>query len=295
MKKLGIVHGSCRDGFCAAWVLHRKFGEAIEIHHAYYGKEPPEVMDRDVIMADFSYPRDVMERIAATARSLVVLDHHKTAEAALDGFAEDMHRTNAPVDVVFDMERSGAGIAWDYFFPGEPRPWLVDYVEDRDLWRHRLPDSTLVNAYIGILAFDFPTWTLASQCTIEDFATAGRNVRAKVQQYVNEASKNLRWVTVLTGTQGGCRVPVVNAPQVDISELLDAILTQSARENMPPCDFAVGWWQRFDGLFQFSLRSRGDFDVSEIAKAFGGGGHRNAAGFQLATLPPWITRAETED
>ncbi len=31
----------------------------------------------------------------------------------------------------------------------------------------------------------------------------------------------------------------------------------------------------------WSLRSRGDFDVSEIAKKFGGGGHKNAAGFTV--------------
>ena len=31
-----------------------------------------------------------------------------------------------------------------------------------------------------------------------------------------------------------------------------------------------------------SLRSVGDYDVSAIAKTFGGGGHRNAAGFEVA-------------
>lgn len=56
---------------------------------------------------------------------------------------------------------------------------------------------------------------------------------------------------------------------------------------------ALGWWQRFDGKFQFSLRSRGDIDVSEIAKKFGGGGHKNAAGFQLKTLPEWVVASPT--
>jgi nanoRNase/pAp phosphatase (c-di-AMP/oligoRNAs hydrolase) len=38
------------------------------------------------------------------------------------------------------------------------------------------------------------------------------------------------------------------------------------------------------------LRSNGDYDVSAIAKAFGGGGHKNAAGFevQVETLLEWI-------
>ncbi len=34
-----------------------------------------------------------------------------------------------------------------------------------------------------------------------------------------------------------------------------------------------------DGDFKFSLRSKGELDVSKIALKYGGGGHRNAAGF----------------
>lgn len=314
MGTLVITHGSCRDGFCAAWIVKRALPDA-EIHYAYYGKEPPDVTDRDVIMVDFSYPRGTLVALRAAANSLVVLDHHRTAAADLaetgtDGIVSmrewsgvvswERHMENAALDqmenahqmirTLFDMERSGAGLAWDFFFAGEPRPMLVDYVEDRDLWRHALPDSHDVNAAIGILPFDFSAWDKAEEAsqrdlraypgggTREDLRTVrmrgvGQTVREKVAQYIAEASKNLRWATV-----AGYRVPVVNAPQVDISELLDAVI----REHNPP--FAVGWWQRFDGLFQYSLRSRGDFDVSEIAKTFGGGGHRNAAGFQSEIL-----------
>lgn len=281
---LVITHGSCRDGFCAAWVVRRKFPDA-EIHFAYYGKEPPDVTDRDVIMVDFSYPREVMSWLAVECRSLVVLDHHKTAEAALAGWGQDMDPFNVNTPrggrgpyVLFDMNRSGAGLAWDYFFAGELRPWLVDYVEDRDLWRHKLPHSHAVNAYIGVLQFDFDVWDRVDRSTpVTAAAHLGDMVVQKVTQYVAEASKNLRWCGLPVG-DGHYRVPVVNAPQVDISELLDAVI----REHDPP--FAVGWWQRFDGLFQYSLRSRGDFDVSAIAKTFGGGGHKNAAGFQSATM-----------
>jgi hypothetical protein len=72
-------------------------------------------------------------------------------------------------------------------------------------------------------------------------------------------------------------VPIVNAPQVDISELVGFLCNGET--------FAMGWWQRSDGKFSVSLRSRGDFDVSELAKAHGGGGHRNAAGFLTESMP----------
>ena len=48
---------------------------------------------------------------------------------------------------------------------------------------------------------------------------------------------------------------------------------------------------RADGRWQFSLRSEGEFDVSAVAQQYGGGGHRNAAGFNAATLP-WEPPAE---
>jgi len=217
------------------------------------------------MIVDFSYPLAVMQSIAAAAKSLVVLDHHKTAEAALASFS-------APNAIVtFDMERSGAGLAWDHFFPGRPRPWIVDYVEDRDLWRHRLPNGPAVNAYLGTLRYDFEAWYVASRRDIEEIARLGEVVEDKIRHYVTEVSKNARRITF-----EGYDVPIVNAPQVDISELVGFL---SAGEP-----FAMGWWQRSDGKFSYSLRSRGDFDVSALAKKHGGGGHKNAAGFLSNTL-----------
>ncbi len=47
--------------------------------------------------------------------------------------------------------------------------------------------------------------------------------------------------------------------------------------------FGAAYFTRSDGKTQWSLRSRdGGVDVSEVAKKRGGGGHRNAAGFETA-------------
>jgi oligoribonuclease NrnB/cAMP/cGMP phosphodiesterase (DHH superfamily) len=203
---------------------------------------------------------------------MLVLDHHKTAQEALQGF-------DVPnVAIHFDMERSGAGLAWDHFYPGDERPFLVNYVEDRDLWRKKLPDTDVVNAYIGTLPFTFEAYEGALVTSAQDgwevadplswAKMMGRGALARVQQYTREVVKNARMVDF-----EGHRVPLVNAPQVGISELLDALA-----QGHP---FAMGWWQRADGVFQYSLRSRGDFDVSALAKKLGGGGHKSAAGFQV--------------
>ena len=51
----------------------------------------------------------------------------------------------------------------------------------------------------------------------------------------------------------------------------------------PDCDFAMIWYYDHDKCnYRCSLRAFHDtMDVSEIAKSFGGGGHRKAAGFNL--------------
>ena len=54
--------------------------------------------------------------------------------------------------------------------------------------------------------------------------------------------------------------------------------------------FGLLWFVDKDNVCKCSLRSNGDYDVSAIAKVFGGGGHRNAAGFQIdiQTLLGWL-------
>lgn len=264
---LVIYHGGCRDGRAAAWCLWRRYPNA-EFVGGVYGTPPPDVIGRDVIIVDFSYSRDVMEQIARDCASLLVLDHHKTAQAALTMLEVPSDKS---VVVCFDMERSGAGMAWDYFFPGQPRPWLIDYVEDRDLWRHKLPNGPAVNAYISTLPYDFEVWDRESRGYLDKAVEYGYIVENKIRQYVAETAKSARRVVF-----EGHEVPCVNAPITDISELVGFL---SGGEV-----FAIGWHQGKDAVFRYSLRSRGDFDVSELAKKYGGGGHENSAGFSADRL-----------
>lgn len=267
---LVIYHGGCRDGFCAAYVVWRRLGPSAEFFPGYHGQPPPargHTEGRDVYVLDFSYQRPVVEELASRCGSLLVLDHHATAEAALAGLPYAR----------FDMSRSGAGMAWDHFFPDEPRPWFVDYVEDRDLQRHELPGTEELSAYLGVVPFDFAMWeALPKQLTEHarrHYMSLGLAIAAKVRQYVAEVSKN-----AVRGEFEGYSVPFVNAPQVDISELVAHLC-----QNEP---LAVGWFVRGDGKVQYSLRSvPGGVDVSELAKRWGGGGHRHAAGFQLDGAP----------
>lgn len=260
-----VYHAQCRDGFAAAWAMRTIYPEAVYIA-ANYGRKPEgyPYSGQDVIFVDFSLPREEMIEIAEACATLRVLDHHKTAEEALTDFP----RFDGRVMVLFDMERSGAGLAWDQYHVFGERPWFIDYVEDRDLWRFKLPDSKAINAYLGTRQFAFEEWDALMKPGALDVALeAGQVVERKTHAYVTEVCKNARPFF---------HAIAVNAPQVDISEVLAELL-----EIHPEAKYSIGWWQRADGRFQYGLRSRpgSDVDVSELAKTLGGGGHKHAAGF----------------
>jgi oligoribonuclease NrnB/cAMP/cGMP phosphodiesterase (DHH superfamily) len=258
-----IYHKNCADGFCAAWVFHRKYPGA-RFHAASYGEAPPEIEPlEEVRVVDFSYPRETLEALAAkSGGNTIVLDHHKTAEAELAGL--DYAK--------FDMQKSGGRLAWEHCFPGEESPDLVDYTEDRDLWRWVFPQSREYNAALASLPFDFGVWDDIYQANDAlGMIAEGVAILRYQQTVVDNAVKNAREVCL-----DGHKVLCVNAT------LLMSEIGEALGVGRP---FGMTWFQRKDGMYQYSLRSGKDgVDVSEVAKFFGGGGHKRAAGFESFSL-----------
>jgi oligoribonuclease NrnB/cAMP/cGMP phosphodiesterase (DHH superfamily) len=288
---LCIYHGSCDDGFGAAWVVHKAFGDDVEFFAGVYGKEPPNVAGKNVLMVDFSYKRPVIDDMIRSgdvnqAMTLLILDHHKTAASDLTGIEKpeggyDPYVWRSkwegamqwPVRAVFDMERSGAQIAWDYFFDRKPRPLMIDLIGDRDLWRFQYGDTTKqFSAALRTYPMTFEVWDqIASNPDglIEEGKGILRAHNANIEKFVAD-----RYLDVIDNMT----VPVVNVPYHYASDTAHALL-----QKCPEAPFAACWFRRGDGMIQYSLRSEDSrVDVSEVAKKFGGGGHRNAAGYQVA-------------
>ncbi len=273
MNPLVIYHANCWDGFCAAWVARKALGE-IEPFPAYYGAKPPDVKDRIVYVLDFSYPRDVMAQVATDARRTVVLDHHKTAMEALDG----LHQPESGIDVWFDMNKSGGRLAWEWFTAmgynmptaHQPRtPWLVEYTEDRDLWRHELPESEKINAALRSYPLDFALWDEfdSNVGQREMFKREGAAIRRAERAIVDSHVRNAREQEI-----DGEMVRIVNAT---------VLFSEIAGELAKGRAFGACYFDRQDGKRQWSLRSdENGVDVSAIAKAHGGGGHVHAAGYE---------------
>lgn len=260
-----IYHGNCADGFTAAWVVRRALGEErVEFHAGVYGNPPPDVTGRDVILVDFSYKRPVLEEMIAVAASVTILDHHKTAQADL---------VNLPGEftyAIFDMERAGCRITWDFYFPDETPPTLLLHIEDRDLWRFAMPNTRAIQAGVFSYEYDFGIWDTLMSADLSVLASEGEAIERKHNKDVAEL------VTVTTRRMriGGHEVPIANLPYTLVSDAAHKLAIGEA--------FAGCYWDTPDGRV-FGLRSTNEgVDVSEIAKLYGGGGHRNAAGFKVS-------------
>jgi oligoribonuclease NrnB/cAMP/cGMP phosphodiesterase (DHH superfamily) len=230
---------------------------------AQYGDTPPDVAGLDVAIVDFSYPRETLLEMQAKAKSLIVIDHHQTAQDALQGL--DF--------CIFDMSKSGAVLAWEYFHHDKPLPKLMAYVQDRDLWRWELPFSQEVSAALRSYKPFLSEW----ERFLDDQSLAGLiSEGAAIVRYQNQQMDLVLSQPVETVEIGGYTVPCVNATHM-ISELGNELA-----KGQP---FAALYFDTPDKRV-FSLRSTDDgIDVAEIARMYGGGGHRNAAGFTMQKPP----------
>ena len=284
-----IYHGNCADGFGAAWAIRKRWPET-KFFAGAYGAPPPDVAGKHVLMVDFSYKRPVLEALSKSAATITILDHHKTAQSDLETFAVfnpvDADTIDAVVAAtqpglgniraVFDMSKSGAVLAWEFCHSGEPVPPLLQYVQDRDLWKFDLPHSREINACLFSHSYDFRLWDrlardFHSGLSLSQIAAEGAAIERKHFKDIRELLiKTTRRMTI-----GGVSIKVANLPYTMASDAA-GILAQDE-------PFAACYFDRNDGRRVFSLRSRGEnaTDVSAIAAAYGGGGHHNAAGFQM--------------
>lgn len=263
--KVIIYHANCVDGFCAAYIarshfLNQSVAESeMRFIPAKYGDTVPVLAISDeVFILDFSYPRAVLEDLRGTVKSLIVLDHHKTAEEALRGLDY----------CTFDMGKSGAMLAFEYFGMARVQYSFVRYVQDRDLWEWKLDSSREVSAAIASYEMTFAVWDDLRKMDFYDCIKQGQAILRYQNQLVERAVKSAGLAEI-----GGHVVPCVNAT------VLQSEIGEALSKGVP---FAATWFEDAHGDRIYSLRSSPDgIDVSEVAKKYGGGGHAHAAGFNV--------------
>lgn len=263
-----LYHHPCVDGFGGAYAAWKMLGGTAE----YIGVSDRSTLPKlphatEVYIIDFSYPRDVLIALNKKPglKRLRVLDHHKSAELQLYGLGF----------AYFDMDRSGAGMAWDYFNSGVERPWFIDYIEDRDLRRNSLPYSDEIAVMMSFFPRSFAEWDqLNASEAREKMVQDGAAVLGYRNWLVEDISRHVQLADVDINPTIA-HIPVVNAPAMLSSDVCELLL-----ERFEDAPFVATYCDSGDGTRRWSLRSTDErMDVSEVATSLGGGGHRNAAGF----------------
>lgn len=277
MKTVCYFHADCFDGMGAAWVVS-KFCPEAEMIPAQYKVDAPDwdkIRGAHVIVVDFSFDAETMERLLHESGKLTFLDHH---EDSLDAF----NRVELAAARLYphgrfygqhDQSRSGALIAWDWFHPADFAPRFIQYISDRDLWNFELPSTREFMegmATIGLNLTDWKNADLENEAVVEALIRKGTPA---VERMYSEIKR------VITTTQreidlGDGPVPLINVSRALGSEALATLAKDHA--------YAVGY---FDNATHrvFSIRAdkRKGRAINGVARRHGGGGHRFAAGFMV--------------
>jgi len=163
-----IYHQFCFDGWCAAAIANlyitRHFRQGPEFpKHIYMpvmaGKTDAAVdqlvaeqSNRSMILSyDLNFTYWGAKKLLNYFPSATIYDHHDTTEECfkrpISESFDEFIKTQALFKnrLIYDNTISGAMLAWNSLFPKQKAPALVEYVQDRDLWAWKLPNSREIN------------------------------------------------------------------------------------------------------------------------------------------------------
>ena len=261
-----LYHADCLDGYGAAWSAWKSLGNEAHYQAVRHQMPIPDFPEAAVLyILDFCYPMELLLEASQKASKIVVLDHHISAQRGLDAYQGAIPEN---LKLIFNMQQSGCIMAWHYFQGDITPPMLLQYIEDHDLWRHQLAHTEEINKALFLRR---PiSFSAFERIKLDALYSEGKILLKQHRQMV-KALFNSRHSIKLNDTVG----LAVNAPGAFSSDLGQALAKQSG---------TFGLTYHYHGrrqCYECGLRSIGDFDVSQLAASFGGGGHQNAAGFSL--------------
>ena len=299
-----IFHKGCPDGNAAAWVYwykltnrdnHIYFTDEYEVINQYEGiyksrgihthikfipmeagKYPTDldVKGKKILMVDVCPKREEIDKIATEVKSLTILDHHKSGERDVENLKYDN------VYVVFDMNRSGCQIAWDYINFFSSRPWFVDVIADRDLWNWELPNSKELGNYLFNHGY-YHDWN--KMTTLLDFTDTQKEMAIEVGKSLLIVENNRIDLAVKQAIKTTVSIDGVDY-QVYLTGCSSDITSEVGNRlyKLEDCDFACMYRYNLENDEWFiSCRANNKVDLSIITRKLNGGGHPNAAGFSL--------------
>lgn len=295
-KSVIIYHASCPDGWGSAWWLGKWLGPHIK-HAANYDDRPPLTLcwDAEVYVVDFCYDEPDMAEIARLSSKLTVLDHHETADlnlidwgrtdATTAALTHDMEIDDRRIHaIVIDQDHSGVGLVdryvrarWADEEPNTPR--FLANIEDRDLWRFKLPDTKHVFAAVTSRPYDEDEWDSMAMTPHAQLVGEGAGISRYRDQLIAQVAASTFdiWLSLLPDHSEQILVPCASSPYAIGSDVAGRLAEESTHGVGAYCIL-------HEENIQIGLRSRGGGpNVADIAAHYGGGGHPAAAGLRV----PW--------
>lgn len=269
-----VYHEKCFDGEAGLWVFKKYYDEKqLNIIGKNSGfldlNIDSMIKDSQIYFVDICPKLDVLIKCFDYFSKVVILDHHKTNKELLESVSHDKLFT------IFDMDRSGCQISWDFLFPDNKYPPFLNYVADRDLWTWKLENSEEINEGIGFYGIEhydkyYEHWDIWENSLL----SIGKLLMKKKIDSINDIIKNNSYFKTYAGKD------------IMISFCTDKSLVSKLGNEMcnqnPHISFSVivSGCNLDTNEYYVSVRSNG-YDVSKVAKRFGGGGHQRAAGFTI--------------
>jgi uncharacterized protein len=280
-----IYHHDDNDGLCSAAVAANYYNRnefAIKFVAINYGKElwnQEEIEAAEKVwLLDFTSDK-MDEFVKACGSKLTWIDHHKTAMEKFPGL---WNSGNIPGNR--SIEKAACVLTWEYIHPEDIRPPVaVACIGDKDIWKFEYVETKAFSAGFSLMVKtpDDIVWDvlLGSSSEYEDTV----NKMISIGELLLEAQNYKLQKAFERGidcTFQNWKARLVNTTG-NISDLGEFIYKK------PEYDIAI-MWQAVENMVVFSLRSDSGNpdspDCAEIAQQYGGGGHRNAAGFQKKNM-----------
>lgn len=278
-----IYHKNCHDGLVSAFTVWKYYKEKllntepnIEFIQIQPGANTPNTSGKIVYILDVIFPKESLLRMIEDSISLLIIDHHDTAEEILSSIPDNCK--------IFDKQECASTLTWQNFYPDLAMPLLYDYIKSRDLF---LNDREFINEFH--IAFDIAVRDANNEFNFEriipylddnsitGLINIGKVLTGYQQSLILKATKNISFAPIKLNSGKLCIVGYINATLL-ASDIAAACLDQYSFIDFCACFYI----DSSASVTQFQLRSRDDReDVSVIARDHGGGGQRNAAGMRL--------------
>lgn len=267
-KKIVVFYHDDLDGFTGAWAAWKKLKDKAEYMELGYDTKNYDFIfqfkDKEIYFIDYSLKIQEMLNLASKNK-VILIDHHLSSKETADLL----------IGSVFDDKHSAAFLSWEYFQDGKKAPLIVRYVEDYDIWKFKLPYSKELTTVLNLYNFNFKVWDklakmFQDKTKRKELIKKGRAIVDYQKSLIGELSDKGQEVFF-----EGYDAIAVNSPILS-SEIGNHIYTKTGKIGI-----VWSYKGKKSPKIYVSLRGNGKINLSELAKKFGGGGHKASAGFAI--------------